>query len=302
MTHPRLVRFTSRESWLEARRAGVGGSDAPIILGMSPWSAPLALYLRKVGLVEDNSETEAMKWGSILEPIIVRELSAECGRAIEHLDHAIIRHPTHEGLFCSPDGFCDDGALVEAKNVNAFKVREWDEGPPPLYEEQIQHSLSCVPEAPYAIAAALIGGSALRWCRVERDASWEERNLPALLDFARRIREEDPPEASGHEADTEALSTMFPRAEAMGVSELPPEALDWHEELECVKAERKRLDERWSELRNRLREKIGMGRAGSLPGGTGFYLWRQMEKKGYFVKARTESRLEFTKRLKEEEE
>ena len=39
----------SHEQWLELRRTGIGGSDAPTIVGVNPYSSRYALYLDKIG-------------------------------------------------------------------------------------------------------------------------------------------------------------------------------------------------------------------------------------------------------------
>ena len=39
----------SHEEWLELRRTGIGGSDAPTIVGVNPYNSRYALYLDKIG-------------------------------------------------------------------------------------------------------------------------------------------------------------------------------------------------------------------------------------------------------------
>ena len=47
------TRKMTRDEWLESRRKGIGGSDASAILGLNPYSSPLAVYLDKIGKSED---------------------------------------------------------------------------------------------------------------------------------------------------------------------------------------------------------------------------------------------------------
>lgn len=39
----------TEDQWLEARRAGIGGSDAAAIAGLSKWKTPMSVYLDKLG-------------------------------------------------------------------------------------------------------------------------------------------------------------------------------------------------------------------------------------------------------------
>ena len=295
----RLEVYPDRDSWLAARKSGVGGSDAAAILGLSRWASPLSVWMKKVGLDEETTENEAMKWGSLLEPLVIAQAAEETGLAIEHCDNAILRHPTHEGLFCSPDGFAGDGTLVEAKTTNGFNASDWDEGPPPHYMAQVQHSLFCCPEAPRALIAVLIGGQVFRWCWIERDETWGETHLPALLDFVRRIREEDPPPVTDHDADDKAITAYFKKEIAGLYEPLPVEALDIHEELQQVKAEKKALEARERGLKTRLKEMIGVAEVGILPGQMGVYRWSTRERAAHMVKASSWRQLDYLKKLKE---
>lgn len=53
--------------WLEFRRARIGASDAPIIMGASPWSTPYKLWRRKLGIDPEIEQTSRMTRGIFLE-------------------------------------------------------------------------------------------------------------------------------------------------------------------------------------------------------------------------------------------
>lgn len=54
----------SHEQWLQVRKTGIGGSDAAVILGISPFKSPLELWNEKVkDIAESAEETEAAYWG-----------------------------------------------------------------------------------------------------------------------------------------------------------------------------------------------------------------------------------------------
>lgn len=296
----KLIQFASREEWLEARRGGVGGSDVAAILGLSKWASPLSLYCRKVGITDDDEENEAMKWGHILEPHVVAALSDEAGVEIDHIDNAIVRHPEFPALFCSPDGITreDTPRLVEAKTTHAFKASEWDEGPPEMYWHQVQHSLECC-DIDRALIAVLIGGQVFRWCEIERDPDWWGNHGDALLDFARRIIEEDPPPVTGSDADDAVLGEMFPSEMEKRVTPLSVDFLDIHEEIERIDAQAKALKARRQMLRQQIKEAIGMSEYGLLPGGMGAYRWSTVSKRSYVVKASSYRQLTHVQEVKE---
>lgn len=50
------MQIESRTDWLKWRKQGIGGSDMPIVLGLSPWSTPLKLYEEKLSEeIKENS-------------------------------------------------------------------------------------------------------------------------------------------------------------------------------------------------------------------------------------------------------
>ena len=48
-----------RCDWLDARRKGIGGSDASVIAGVNKWKSPLDLWLEKTVQVDDNEPGES---------------------------------------------------------------------------------------------------------------------------------------------------------------------------------------------------------------------------------------------------
>ncbi len=53
--------------WLEFRKSRIGASDAPIIMGASPWSTPYKLWRRKVGIDPEVEQTPRMTRGIFME-------------------------------------------------------------------------------------------------------------------------------------------------------------------------------------------------------------------------------------------
>ena len=55
-------------AWLAWRRGGVGASDAPAIMGVSPWMDLDTLWLDKTGRRRGGFSNHAMRRGQRLEP------------------------------------------------------------------------------------------------------------------------------------------------------------------------------------------------------------------------------------------
>ena len=65
-------RYKNREEWLQARKSGIGASDAAAILEISPWGTKTQLWEEKTGRrkPKDLSDNPAIQRGIREEPII----------------------------------------------------------------------------------------------------------------------------------------------------------------------------------------------------------------------------------------
>ena len=69
---PLVIICKDRAEWLEARKDGLGASDAAAVLGISPWKTNVQLWEEKTGLVvpEDIGGNPAVKYGNDAEPLL----------------------------------------------------------------------------------------------------------------------------------------------------------------------------------------------------------------------------------------
>jgi putative phage-type endonuclease len=214
---PRKAYRRDRRRWLEARRSGIGGSDAAAVVGLSPWASPLSLWVEKVRDVEDAGQTEAMRWGTVLEDAIAREMAKEHGISLGPCP-GILAHPERRWQIATIDRYGvhrhtrEPNAVVEVKNTNAFGHADWPaDGPPPDHVViQVQHQLD-VTGLEVGYVAALVGGNTPRWWEIFRDGELigslraEEARF-----WSEHVLTGQPPDPIGHDADGDALADLYP--------------------------------------------------------------------------------------------
>jgi putative phage-type endonuclease len=71
-----LIPTGTEAEWLEARRKGVTASEIAVIMGLSPWSSPYALYHQKLGILPPQEDNAMMERGRVLEPYVVEKFAA----------------------------------------------------------------------------------------------------------------------------------------------------------------------------------------------------------------------------------
>ena len=187
-----------RSAWLEERRGGIGGSDAPAILGISPFSSPAKVAAEKSGLLPDgDTETELMAWGRKVEPLLIEtflddmEKAGKKGWMAGHGGGLFrSRKPGREVMMATLDGWATDPAgrsgTIECK-LKIFGAQEWDRhGIPDHVVCQTQHAADVL-DRPFSVVIALLDGYRPRWKILERDDELlGDVIIPAELDFWQR--------------------------------------------------------------------------------------------------------------------
>lgn len=173
----------NRAEWLEARRKGIGGSDAAAILGLSRFRSARDVYHDKIGDRPERPATPAMLWGLALEDAIALAYSTETGRRVRKLPMRRAKHVREFPMIGSIDRLSlapGDPRLVELKTARSdrgFAPKEgWrdfrpEDRVPADYYVQVQHYLEVL-ETPVADVAALFGGSDFRIYEIPRDEAF----------------------------------------------------------------------------------------------------------------------------------
>lgn len=243
-----------RGKWLEARRGGIGGSDAAAIVGLSPWKSAFALWLEKTGQAEPEnlSENERVYWGTQLEDLIAREFTKRTGK--ETRRRGLMANDDFPFLLASVDRLIvGEDAGLECKTSSFGKAWDGEEVPDSYYVQCLHYML--VTGAARWYIAALIGGNRFVWKEVQRD----EKDVAALLEaekeFWRKVEAREMPPVDGTASCTKALSERF--RGGLPPIELPTEAGAMLAELAELEAAGKRIDTQAEEIKNRFREMLG---------------------------------------------
>lgn len=157
------------------RMQGIGGSDQYKIK-----SAPYELWQQKIGVKPppDIGHIPAVRWGTILEEVILRELSRVIGKKIRMMSRTI--RSKEDPIFqCHLDGkVVGEPIGVEIKTTSLWMEDKWgEEGTnqiPLPYYYQVQHYLYCTQHLGFKkfIVAVLIGGQKLKIYEVKRDCKF----------------------------------------------------------------------------------------------------------------------------------
>lgn len=266
----------TRQEWLARRRESLGASEAAAALGVSPWQTPVELWQRKLGLIGEQDESEAMRWGSLLEPVILAEYQRRTGRRVVATQE-FLSHPGYPFLTATLDARCDDGRLVEVKTASAW-AKEWgDEGSdevPETYLVQVAQQLA-VTGAKVADVAVLIGGQRLRVFTVERDEILIEYVLMRGQRFWACVESREPPTWGRLDAASLAIRHPECAGDAMWSIEDAESVAAMVAQYETDGREAKLIDDRREHCKGLILAAMGSAQFGALPDGRRIKRFRQ---------------------------
>ncbi|AXH78244.1 MAG: endonuclease [Caudoviricetes sp.] len=173
------------------RNKYIGGVDIAQIMGVSPFGDSSSVFNSKV-LGSEVGVTEKMEWGTLIEPLVINKIGAECltpelakkyGASdffYNDSNQLTVLDKEYSFLAGTIDAVKGD-VLVEVKtcsNENLFA-----NGVPLHYQYQVQWYLMLLPFLKKATLAVLFNGSSLQEYTILRDDELIEQLKQAAIDF-----------------------------------------------------------------------------------------------------------------------
>ena len=196
------------------RSQGIGASDAAAVLGISPWRSPWDVWAEKTHdpSYEPQAETEAMRWGTILEPVLIEEYERQTGRIV--IDRQGLFQDGH--VYCHLDGAIESAdentlgtyeGVVEVKT--ATRAKDWADGVPEYYQAQVYVCIE-LSDAKWADVAVLLPGGDFRIYRIEADPEVQAGIMTALEAFwTQHVMTGTPPPVDGSDGARRYLAGRY---------------------------------------------------------------------------------------------
>ena len=301
MTLPNKIADAKTPEWHALRKTGIGASEAAAACGLSPYRTQLDVYLDKTGQLEPVEETDAMRLGTLLEPVIQSEFLRRTGFNIAMSPMGLYRSEANPFMLATPDAllwpknFYEGGhvkpALGEWKSTTFRRAAELGEQGsddiPSDWVCQCQQQMHVV-GLDYVYIAVLLDGRTLKTYTVEKNDRLIEVIVEAEDELWQRIENRDPPEPNWeHPRTPQLIREMYGIVEGADVVELSQESVECWNARRVIKAKIKELDASAESLKAEVLHEIGNASGGIIPG-TGKMVRRKMvERKGYTVEPKS---------------
>lgn len=225
------------QEWEQFRLQKIGASDAPIIIGISPWKTPFQLWLEKTRQ-SISTQNQAMLRGKTLEETARRAFEKETGLIVFP---RVAKSRDHEWMIASLDGVdLEEKVIVEIKCAGEADHAQAKQGKvPEKYYPQLQHQLAVTGlEKNYYYS---FDGNEGVIVEVARNSQYIEKLIVEEKKFMECVLTQSPPTLSAKDYCFRDDSDWNERAQKW---------LQKKQELESIEQEEKKLRDELIELAN----------------------------------------------------
>lgn len=202
----------SHEEWKKNRLAGIGGSDAAIALGMSPWTSPFTLWCEKTGLISNDKDNEAMRLGRDLEEYVAYRFCEVTGKKVRRSSYSYqsVEHPF---MLANVDRLVvGEDAGLECKITSALTRTKYDKGDIPIqYYTQCMHYMATTGKKKWYLAVLVLGINFYVF-----EVLWDDEEVKNLIeqekDFWHCVTEHIEPDVDGSTSTKETLKKLYPES------------------------------------------------------------------------------------------
>lgn len=268
------ARNLSHEEWLQARRQGIGGSDAGAIMGVHPYKGMFGVWADKKGYGEAVEDNEAMRQGRDLEDYVARRFSEKTGLTVRR-EYGMMRSRNHPFMQANIDRrIKGERAGLECKTSRDIYMKRYRNGEFPMeYYCQCLHYMAVTGWDAWYLAVLVYGTDLLifKICREEAQDDINQLVEAEEAFWTRYMEDGRTPPPDDLPATGRVLDGMW-TGETGGSMDATVTQDATIDELIALRAEKRALEKRITGIENRL--KAEMEEATELRGTGGLVTWK----------------------------
>jgi putative phage-type endonuclease len=289
MTARLVLPGTATEAeWLAARRQGITASEIAIVMGLSPYSSPFALFHRKTGDLPEQPDNVAMALGRHLEAFVADEFESRHPEfSVMGDGRDLYAHGDRPWQLATPDRLIEDAAssgiverdgVFELENLAVLECKtdagydgwggDGTDEIPVHYRCQVLWQMDVLGVTTGYVACLFLHSRTLRVYELTMDdAARHDLTLMRIeaLRFLDRVKGcGPPPEPDWRPATTAALKALHPSV----VDKDMPVGAQMRISYQAAVRNYKAAEHRKDEMTNVVLQSIGDGRRAVDPDGT----------------------------------
>ncbi|WP_250532399.1 YqaJ viral recombinase family protein [Caballeronia sp. ATUFL_F1_KS39] len=235
-------------------RIGIlGGSDAPIIAGVSPFALRMQLWMEQTGRIErpNLDDVEAVRFGTLFEPILMNEFAHRTGKSVRR-ENLMTVHPQFDFLGGHIDRrVVGEAAAVEGKTTSDWAFKQYwgtpgTDAAPAYVLAQVHFYFALWPSFEKFYVPVLVGGQKMEIYEVPRDDTISTEIVAKCVEFWENyVLPDVPPPLEDDDLDhpgaIELLKKVYPHSDG-SVRHLDPKIRPYVEMMIAEQEVRKQAD------------------------------------------------------------
>lgn len=277
--------FVTTKEWEAIRVLGLGGSDAAVTLGLSPYRTAIELFYDKTGQgekLEDKTDTGKefiFAYGHKLEDLVIDEFCRRTG-AVRVPETRMFQKKGFDYINANIDAIVrmnGEYYIFEAKTTTFFNKEAWKDGAVPVqYESQCRQYMAVLndPRIKGTYIGCIYGNTPSDWaCSfIKRDLDEENEQLEAETEFWENyvLSGERPPLSGKADKDKEVLSKIHTEKKATVVLDGEENLKEKLDRLNALTEERldythkvKNLEKLENQIKNEIADIMGTASKGT---------------------------------------
>lgn len=208
----------TRDEWLMHRQKSIGGSDAPSLIELNPWSSPYTVWADKLGKIPPREDHEAMRQGRDLEAYVAERFCEATGKKVRR-ENNILVNPDYPFAHANIDRMIvGEDAGLECKTTSALNMKNFKNGAyPDTYYVQCVHYMMVTGCKKWYLAVLVLNKEFMVF-EIERDEDEIEALAKAEEEFWKLVESETPPMTDGKQATSDTLDSIYPESNSETVS------------------------------------------------------------------------------------
>lgn len=200
------------EEWLQHRQKSIGGSDAPSIIGLNPWSSPYTVWADKLGKLPPKEDNEAMRQGRDLEFYVADRFCEATGKKVRRENNILI-NPDFPFAHANVDRMViGEDAGLECKTTSVLNVKNFKNGAfPDTYYVQCVHYMMVTGCKKWYLAVLVLNKEFMVF-EIERDEEEIEALAKSEEEFWKLVETKTSPATDGAASTTNTISVLYPES------------------------------------------------------------------------------------------
>ncbi|CAL7960105.1 hypothetical protein GAMM_130026 [Gammaproteobacteria bacterium] len=182
------------------RTKGLGGSDIPVLLGISPFRTAFNLYQEKIGEKDFEEELSLerrrlLETGTVLEDFVIRQFKKEHEVQVSRRQDRLVS-ANHDFLWATIDGMCENN-VIEVKTTASYNPH-WKNKVPIYVLAQSAYYANLANAAGFKIIVFFRDTCAMRVYDFARDGDLEKQIIDSAVKFWDAVKNRIPPEPTSY--------------------------------------------------------------------------------------------------------